>query len=232
MIIKSARNHKIPLLLATTALLCGATEVSADFISATFNQVSPSGKFVVSGDGGANFTTVNAGVFNWTRTGGDYNGGGAEGDFVTFCIEVFEHVAPDTNYDFEVWDLADAPDSIGGMGQGNADLMAELFGRYYDDGFGQADALAFQAAVWEITYDDGMEVETGDFQIAVGENITQDILDQAQSWLSTLDGMGPMAPLGAMVADGVQDQVFIMPTPGSVVLLASGSLLAIRRKRR
>lgn len=198
---------------------------SASIITAQFNSISPTNKIDASLDGGVNFYGYHPGPVHWSRVGGDYPG--AQGDFDTFCIELTEEVEAAAIYSFDVVATKDAPSSfVGGMGQAKADLLAELFGQHHatldlNDEFHVA---AFQTAIWEIVYDDGIDLASGDFIVL---NNTP-VYALADAYLATLSGQGPFANLVAMRADCVQDQ--IIPEPASLALLLGGLAFALRRR--
>ena len=212
------------------ALLAGSA--SADTVTATFNSVNPGSNGNFSLDGGANWgSTGPAGHFNWTRTGGTY--AGLQGDFMSFCCELTEHIGYGGSYTYDVVALENGTDSIGGMGSARADEIRELFGRYYNPSFGQvldADhAAAMQMSIWEIVYEQGntLNVTTGTAQF---QNDSGNAILLANAMLASLDGTGPKATdLLAISAAGIQDQ--IVPAPGTMVLAGAG-VLAIKRRRR
>jgi len=208
--------------------LVGGT-VNADVIEATFDSVEPGMTINYTLDGGGNFSESRAGTFNWTRTGGDYAGGGAVGNFTTYCIELTQQVGYGNNYSYIVADPADAPVPGAGMGQAKADLLAELFGTFHRDDFTQQEAVGFQTAVWEIVNDDGVDLAAGDFQVT---DSGVDYFDIAQGWLNALDGTGSMATLVAMTSRDVQDHIFMVPAPASMSLALLGLFAVSRRRRR
>ncbi|MBL1216822.1 MAG: hypothetical protein D8M59_04935 [Planctomycetes bacterium] len=213
---------------AAAGLIMVGQSANADIIEARFNSVEPGKGAEYSVDGGANYSDSKAGYYNWTRLGGDYAGPGADGEFITFCIEVTQNIGYGNEYEFIVADPSDAPIPGSGMGDAKALLMAELFGRHYSDSFNNDDAYSFQAAVWEIVMDDGLALDDGDFRIRNGGAA----LDTAQDWLDSLDGTGQTMQLAAMTSASVQDQLFIVPSPASGMLAAAGLLLVGTRRRR
>jgi PEP-CTERM motif len=219
----------------TTALLAGLVAAAgiaqANTVEATFNDVNPGGTMVVSEDGGVTTSDAAGGVFNWTRTGGDFAGPGLSGDFMTVCIETAENVAFGNNYTYQVVNLEEAPSTQNpGMGAAKADLLRELFGRYFSDSMTVDEAVMFQAATWEIVNDDGLDIDGDGFQVGVGAGVTIAMQGQVQVMLDSLDGTGPTVQLMAIVGDGIQDQVFVVPAPGSLALLGLGAF-GLRRRR-
>lgn len=212
--------------------LAGMT-ASADTVTATFNTVSPGSNGAFSLDGGANWSgTGPAGIFNWTRTGGDF--AGLQGNFSAFCCELTEHIGYGGGYTYTVASLESAPTALGGMGSAKADAIRELFGRYYNPSFNTSidstHAAAMELSIWEITHETegvwGMSTGTARFQNDDGAAITL-----ADQWLASLDGTGPKATdLYALTANGVQDM--IVPTPGTAILAGTGILTLSRRRRQ
>lgn len=191
-------------------------------LSATFHGASPSLTIELSLDGGDDYDDYTAGLMNWTKTGGDYDG--VDGDYSTFCIELTEHVHSGDSYTFDVVDTELAPTSAS-MGIGKADLIDELYGRFFGglDFDDPGEMAAFQLAVWEIVYDSGVDLTDGWFRAASGS-----YRSLAQSYLNSLDGSGPRLAVEALAREGVQDQL-VVPEPASALLL-SLALAAWRRR--
>jgi len=212
--------------------MAAAAQAGFPTICATLNSVNPGSNGQYSLDSGANWQgTGTAGLFNWTRTGGTYSG--AQGEFMSFCTELGEHVSYGSNYCYDINPLHMAPSSLGGMGMGKAALVRELFGRYYSPAFGSvlsADrATAMQLSIWEIVFENGgsLDLTAGNAQFT---NDNGAALVLAQAYLASLDGTGPMHQgLSVMVANGVQDH--IIPAPSVMALMGMGVMVAGRRRR-
>ena len=212
------------------AMIAGSA--AADTVTATFNTVDPGSNGSFSIDGGANWgSTGPAGLFNWTRTGGTY--AGLQGNFYAFCTELTEHVGYGGSYTYDVTSLENVPTSLGGMGSAKADLVRELFGRFYNPAFtGALDvdhAAAMQMSIWEIVYENGptLDVTTGNAQF-VNDDVTA--MGLANIMLASLDGTGPKSnEVFALASVGTQDM--IVPAPGTLVLAGAGAV-AMRRRRR
>jgi hypothetical protein len=229
---RSTMIHTNNKLLGTAALvaMCGlAGAAPADIIQAQFNSVSPSKTVAFSLNSGDSYSNTSAGSFNWTRIGGDYAGAGATDTFVTYCIELLQHISYNQTYNYEVASLAASPQPGAGMGSVRANQLRELWGRYHNDGFANNnDAAAFQVAVWEITHDDGLSLSAGQLQF---QNNGQ-WWDTAQNWLTSLDGTGPMANLSVMSSATRQDQVFEVPNPASAAMLTMAGICGATTRRR
>ncbi len=211
--------------VASALSLTMISGASASVVTATFNNVGPSEVVTVTLDAGANTRQVHSGLMNWTRTGGDYTGVGTT--FWTFCTEITETVSGGASITYNVMAPEFAPNTAP-MGPARAALLSELFGRYIGVvNFGSAtDMSAFQMAVWEIAYDDGVDLSGGDFRVTAGPNPSRNL---AQSFLNALDGTGPRVNVDALVNVGRQDQ--LVPTPGAFALLGLAGLAGSRRRR-
>ena len=100
-----------------------------------------------------------AGVFSWTRTGGDHPSE-PTGRFHSVCIEVDQYVTLGGNFSYDMIDLEDGPQpglalSAGPMGDTKADQIRKLWAAHYTESLISHDqGAAFQVAVWETVYDD------------------------------------------------------------------------------
>jgi hypothetical protein len=187
---------------------------------------------------GAGFVDTTTGIFTFTRTGGTL-AGPPTGTFYAFCIEPREFVSPGSTYTYNFDILEHGTTNIGGMGTAKADLIRELFGRYYPVLGGPIDALhasAMQIAIWEIVREN-----SGTLSVSSGNTVFRNPQDPAalalaQSYLSSLDGTGPRATdLYALTAIGVQD-VIVRATPEPVSFVTTGAALigaaVVLRRRR
>lgn len=210
------------------ALVAGAATGSAhaQTLQARFDGVNPHRDIKVSTDAGVTFKNVRAGAYRWTRTGGTFLNG--HNTFNTFCIELVEHIAGGNNVLYNIdFNPANGP-TTGPIGAAKAAILEELFGRVYPtlDLSNRDRVVAMQLAVWEVVYDDGVDLAAGDFRAQ----------DQgpwygfAQTWLNSVDGTGPTLDLTVMLKDGKQDQI-LLPSPAAAGLLAMGGLMASRRRR-
>ncbi|QOJ13892.1 MAG: PEP-CTERM sorting domain-containing protein [Planctomycetia bacterium] len=222
------------LVLSASAAMASAATVKADFIN-----ISPSrGDFDYVLNGNNDETT--AGVFNWqTVPGGDTD----LGLFQSFCIELGQGVGDGVL--FSIVPLGNGPlpgTGTGGpgvngpMGSAKAALIGELWARRHASIFTgttsqQRDkAAAFQVAIWEIVYDDGLNLDGGAFR----ENDSASWVDMAKTWLGELNGDPNYTTPGlvALTHPNKQDQVTLIPEPTSLGLLALGGVGAWMRRRR
>lgn len=216
----------------TVAALALAGNALASFgtLSATFDGVSPGARADYSLDGGDNWHESRAGVFNWTRTGGSYR---TADHFTAFCIELGEHISGGSNYAYEVVDLEEGTDSMGGMGTTRANLIRELFGRFstpaFNDPLTERKAVALQLCVWEIVHETRSSLDLARGRARFTSS-NEDAFKLAQDYLKEITGDGPRDyTVVAMTAAGVQDQ--IIPGPGALALAGLGLIAAGRRRR-
>lgn len=159
-------------------------------------------------------TTYYAGHMNHiiTASGASFN---------TFCIEIGEHATPG-NATYEIVDLADAPNPGSDYGQAKADAVSAIVANAHamgwidnrlqavssNAGLNLARMGALQAAIWEaLGYD---------FQL--NSSATHSSLRDQYNLLmatSTFDGSMRMNGLRAVVAEGQQDMLYVVPLPGA-----------------
>lgn len=132
-----------------------------------------------------------------------------------FCLEVETTSIGSTVAGYSVADLSDAPvssgpadTSQGPMSTAKADAIRELWARHISEVNSNVTAAAFQLCVWELVYEDlyvasppGWDVTTGKF---TANNVTGDpasAVSQANTWLASIDGTGPMTTLYALTKE-------------------------------
>ena len=214
-------------LLAATPGLVGAS--NADVIAARLDSVDPKRTVVLSRNAGDSFQEVGSGTARFTRIGGDYSGPGANGQFVAYCIELFQSITWGETYDFETRAPENSPVPGEGMGAPRAAALAELYGRFYVPSFATRDeAAAFQIAVWELVHDDGRDLTDGLIQVQ-DTGLWYGI---AQGWLDFLDGQGPRLELLGMTHLLKQDHIIVIPSPAAVSLFACAGIIGLSRRRR
>lgn len=202
--------------------LAGAA--SATTIQARLDSVNPEVHMSVSSDGGATTRTLYTGVNNFTVLGGDPTE--LAPTFKAFCIDLGQTIGFGSTHSFTKNAVEAAPIPGGGMGNVKADLLRELWGRHFLGINSNIKGAAFQAAVWEIVFDTGLDLASGTVRIS-GNG---DVLNQAASYMASLNGdSGHFAPVYALSSNTTQDM--LVPTPGALALLGLGGMVAGRRRR-
>lgn len=171
-----------------------------------------------------------------------------EGDLLTFCTDLMEHVSQDTDT-FDVVDPQFAPNPA--MGEARADALRDIYafagGAQLARGADRDFAAAFQLAVWEIVYDfdsdegrSSLDVESGAFESYKrnGSRLSTAIRDHLADLFAAVGSFEERGDFGlfAVTNNGKQDQLVgtpmvPLPTPGA---LAFAGLLGVAgaRKRR
>ena len=182
--------------------------LQASTIIALFNGELTSESIQRTVGDGAGFVSTTTGMFSFTRTGGTQVGI-PNGTLYGYCIEPREFVSAGTTYTYDFTNLDMGATNIGGMGVAKADLLRELYGRFYPVIGAPIDAMhasAMQIATWEIVRENSgtLNVFTGNVVYQNPQNAAS--LALAQTYLAALNGTGPRASgLYAMTAVGAQD---------------------------
>src|SRR5262249_18412919 len=128
-----------------------AAPTRADYVTATFGNVSPGEVVSISSDSGSSWESGWAGVYNFTNASGAITG-----NYSGFCIDIAQDVYGGQTATWTVAALASAPTPGTAMGPQKANLIAELWGRDYElIGTSNTNAAAFQIAIWTIINGNG-----------------------------------------------------------------------------
>jgi hypothetical protein len=198
-----------------------------------------------------------AGQFHWDGSvAGGSNPAGLNGAFTSFCIDLKDWVSIGGTFTYTLSDLQSAPilngdgagintGLAGGMGADKANVLSLLFGQHYKDVVNADTAGAFQAAIWEIVYEDTVptfadyDVKTlnpGSTTWGFKVNSPTSVTATANDWLHGLNSAGPRMSLAAIMSDQYQDQIIVVPTPSAVTagfgLLGTLGLAGIIQRRR
>ena len=237
--------------LAISGVLAFSGQAVADTVIADLDLDGARG-------GNINFTGGNgsAGLFNASAQGGSFTTDLLPfGDsFVAFCLEP-QQALGGGNTTYTVKALAEAPSPGPGspMGSGGQTALEILLGNVYPV-FGAGDVqnatetnltrdesfIALQAAIWEISSERNTNVpysvSTGDFKVTGGQGDDTRIVNQANAWLSSLNGgawqANQLGNLVALVNGDEQDFVGQVPIPAAAWLFGSAMVGAVALGRR
>ena len=107
-------------------------------------------------------------------------------------------------------------------------LLGRLWNSYQGAVIDPATSGAFQMAVWELAFDAGADLSSGNFTGNGGAGIVA----TSQSWLNAINApgySGGQAPISVLHHESAQDQ--LVPAPGSIALLGMGGVLLTKRRR-
>ena len=207
--------------LAFVVAVAAAGMASADTVALDFTGTGKGQNVSLSVSGGSYYNQW-AGQLKFTLSAtASTPAGFPTGSLILFCTELTQYAADGT---FDISALDTAPTS-GPMGSSAADAIRELYAIADPAQFGSSnkDAAAFQIAVWELAYDyDGTNGSKSFGAGAVRVSAPADVLTQANTWLSSVDGFGPRTSLKALTHSSKQDQIIVVPLPGTVALGLAG----------
>ncbi len=218
-------------------LLSAAISTSAQAASVTADLNSLTGRgFAFTIDGNDRNTT--AGIFDWTRTGGD--AAAPLGNFKSVCVELDQSINIGAAYTYDVIETAEGPKpgialGAGPMGDAKAKLLAKLWANYMATALTSKDAAAsFQVAAWEIVYDDDNDLFAGGFQARYADlGSAPAFVQTAQTWLDSLAGLTDTAMLKVLTSRTHQDQLVMVPLPAAAWAgLSLIGAMGLRRKLR
>lgn len=233
------------MLVSLFSLQLSATPV--DSVTMTYTGYGAKDAMTIWG-GGWSGLNVYSGLFMFNKTASTGTGNLIEnGAIGGFCMDLSEYLAsgPKT---YEVLNVSAAPKPTAflgsGMGAVKAAYLSELWSRYFDSTWmaggtytpvQNTQAAAFQAAVWEVIYED-MPTSSAGWDVTIdgtagdkGFKATNLDYTLANSWLTSLTGTYQGTNLASLSYEGNQDILTAIPEPATAAFLAVGLLLAVSR---
>lgn len=202
-------------LLAAPAVAAPVQVALGDTLQVQFLNVTP-------GQG-------SAGMYNWTSGSTTYAGlvysNPAANKFVTFCIELSQNTSGNTAA-YQLLDLEQAPNPGHHMTPATADALRAMWAEHFDDLDTNAEAAAFQQAVWHL--------------IANGPGNTPSTPSLTSTYLNQSGWQSGYANLAVLSNGSLQDQLVQVkssvlnvptPEPGMLALaLLVAPAVYLRRK--
>ncbi|HEY1687148.1 MAG TPA: hypothetical protein VGG19_20475 [Tepidisphaeraceae bacterium] len=207
--------------LVMAAMLVSAGVASADSVTATLNNCSPSEIVNVYYQGqyaGQGY----AGSINWTATSST-GSTAPTGSFSTYCDDLTQDVYIGSTYTYNIVPMINSPDPAPptnpgfttGMSATLAQDITNLYSLEYD-GIGNSNdkAAAFQIAIWEMEYETNSgtpDVSSGNFYVTGETALAQTLANQYASSAETAGQLSFHNQILDMTSATAQDQLFIGP---------------------
>jgi hypothetical protein len=227
--------------LALIACGIAAPIASADTIDAAFlgTQAGQNVRTILAG----NTRDVFSGQILYSLANGTGAAAALSGNYVTFCSELTELVNAAT-LGYEVFEIpASSFPNASPLNADRTQAVANLYAAYGDTAISTGDAAfasAFQITVWEIIYDfdPGMgmsSIDVGAGSLTVTNTDTSALAPSIAAYVSAFASAavtpGSQNGLFSIRNSGAQDQIVLVPAPGSIALLGISGLVAGRRRR-
>lgn len=219
--------------IAMLAVCAASSAALADTVDLRYDNIAGGGSAMHLGVAGG---TYYAGHMNHTFTSGDRQGE----SFSTFCIDFDESAHRNQTNTYQIVDIADAPMPGTPYGQIIADQINAVVANAVDMGWidnklqadtNQTDYLAkmgaIQAAIWEAF---GSDVQVSNSRTTNALEHYYNVLMDSNTFDSSLRIHG----LKAIVADGQQDMLYVVPLPPAAFagLGMLGTIAGVRTIRR
>lgn len=159
-------------------------------------------------------------------------------NFQAYCIEKsqpikFGYNPTDTyGWGYDVVNLSSYSSSVTSS---EVSFLGKLWANAFDlSKTGDVEAAAFQALVWEVVYDNTMDLDDDNFDLYRNNSFTQDAYELAKDWIKNInDGLWTSTvDLYVLKSDCSQDFITTVPEPSSMALALVGGLMLLGRGRR
>ena len=168
---------------------------------------------------------------------------GLTGELVTYCTDLSQYVSSNTST-YTMLPVASAP-AGGAMGIEKARAVGSLYGYALDAQLTSSTsddlATAFQLAIWEIVTDynyalgpSSLSLDSGSFRATRtnGTAIWSSVNNILSSFFANTENTSfALSELGAVTSGRFQDQIVLIPSPGTGLLAACGLVMIGRRRR-
>ncbi|MBX3365613.1 MAG: hypothetical protein KF866_12720 [Phycisphaeraceae bacterium] len=168
------------------------------------------------------------------------------GSFYTYCTDLTQYVTSTKKW-YDVTPLNQMPNAPGvtpmsfEQAQAIRNLFAGVAGAQFAQNASNDFATAFQLMVWEIVWDFGpgesivdLSLTTGAFTATKtnGSALSSGVINNFNALKVHVGQLSGASGLVGLASGTAQDQLFVVPGPGTGVLAGIGALMALKRRRR
>lgn len=151
------------------------------------------------------------------------------GDFLAWCVNIARNMANGKTY-------THAADHFGGAGSEIRTNIDRLFSTYYASLETKNQKAAFQFALWEIIYDDGLDLGAGTFKDNGTNGAIRSLADGYLSGIQSDAALSGRYKFTFLTSTDSQDLVTVSPIPlpaaGWLLLAGVAGLAGLRRRAR